>query len=43
MNLNHIYWAFTSVISDEDCKEIIKIAKRQKLEKGKVFETNFDW
>ena len=43
MNLNHIYWAFTSVISDEDCKEIIKIAKRQKLEKGKVFETNIDW
>ena len=42
MNLNHIYWAFTGVISDEDCKEIIKIAKRQKLEKAKVFKSSFD-
>lgn len=42
MNLNHIYWAFTSVISDEDCKEIIRIAKRQQLQKAKVFLSNTD-
>ena len=37
MNLQHIYWAFTGVISTKDCNKIIKIARQQKLEKGKVF------